>query len=103
MTNEYKNKLIEYVTGLLTIEQEQPTEFDPLEPIGTMDIDYNDGAWNIVTSALSGKSAYINGILEKPSSVILFNRISYTEKSYKQKKTPVDDSLLPDFLNNIPY
>lgn len=45
----------------------------------------------------------INGILEKPSSVLLFNWISYSEKSYKQKKTAVDDSKLPDFINNLPY
>lgn len=45
----------------------------------------------------------INGILDKPSSVIMFNWISYSEKSYKQKKTTIDDSKLPDFINNLPY
>lgn len=45
----------------------------------------------------------INGILEKPSSVLLFNWISYTQKSYRQKEVPVDNSKLPDFLNNIQY
>ncbi len=45
----------------------------------------------------------INGMLEKPSSVLLFNWISYTEKSYKQKNTQIDDSKLPDFINNLPY
>lgn len=85
MTNEYKNKLIEYVTGLLTIEQEQPTEFDPLEPIGTMDLDYNDGAWNIVTSALSGKSACINGILENEFSDIYIIYGGYQETGENSK------------------
>ena len=45
----------------------------------------------------------INGIIEKPSSVLQFNWISYSEKSYKTKNTPVDDSKLPDFINNLPY
>lgn len=45
----------------------------------------------------------INGILEKPSSVLQFNWISYSEKSYKPKNNPVDDSKLPDFINNLPY
>lgn len=45
----------------------------------------------------------INGILEKPSSVILFNWISYSQKSLRQKEVPMDDTKVPDFINSLPY
>ena len=45
----------------------------------------------------------INGIIEKPSSVILFNWISYSKKSYRQKEAPMTDSKVPDFLEALPY
>ena len=45
----------------------------------------------------------INGIVEKPSSVVLFNWISYTQKDYRQKQVQSDDSKIPDFINNLPY
>ena len=45
----------------------------------------------------------INGTLEKPSSVIMFNWISYTQKSLKQKEVPMSNEKLPDFVENIPY
>ncbi len=47
--------------------------------------------------------ALINGILEKPSSVIQFNWISYTKKSLKQKEQPPANTKLPDFLEALPY
>lgn len=45
----------------------------------------------------------INGILEKPSSVILFNWISYTQKSLRQKEIPQGDGKVPDFIEALPY
>lgn len=45
----------------------------------------------------------INGILEKPSSVILFNWISYSQKSYRQKDVPTGDGKVPDFIESLPY
>ena len=47
--------------------------------------------------------AVINGILEKPSSVIRFNWISYSHKSLKQKEVPLTNTKLPDFLESLPY
>ena len=40
----------------------------------------------------------INGNIEKPSSVALFNWISYTQKSLKQKEVPMTDVKLPEFI-----
>ena len=45
----------------------------------------------------------INGIIEKPSSVILFNWISYSEKSYRQKDVPMTDVKVPEFVETLPY
>ena len=45
----------------------------------------------------------INGIIDKPSSVILFNWISYSEKSYKQKEVPLKNTDVPDFIDTLPY
>ena len=45
----------------------------------------------------------INGILEKPSSVILFNWISYSQKSLRQKELPTGDGKVPDFIEALPY
>lgn len=45
----------------------------------------------------------INGILEKPSSVIQFNWISYSQKSLKQKEMPLTNEKLPDFIEALPY
>ena len=47
--------------------------------------------------------AIINGIIDKPSSVALFNWISYTEKSLKQKDVPMDNTPVPDFVEKLPY
>ena len=45
----------------------------------------------------------INGILEKPSSVIQFNWISYSQKSLKQKEVPMTNEKIPDFIDALPY
>ena len=45
----------------------------------------------------------INGMIEKPSSVMLFNWISYSQKSYRQKEVPMGDVKVPDFIENLPY
>ena len=45
----------------------------------------------------------INGTLEKPSSVILFNWISYSQKSVKQNEVPLSNEKLPDFIEALPY
>ena len=45
----------------------------------------------------------INGTLEKPSSVITFNWISYSQKSLKQKEVPSGNEKLPDFIEALPY
>ena len=47
--------------------------------------------------------ALINGIIDKPSSVIMFNWISYTQKSYRQKDIPNSDVKVPDFVEALPY
>lgn len=45
----------------------------------------------------------INGIIDKPSSVILFNWISYSQKSLRQKDVPMVDVKVPEFLDKLPY
>ena len=45
----------------------------------------------------------INGILEKPSSVILFNWISYSQKSLRQPDVPSSNEKVPEFIESLPY
>lgn len=45
----------------------------------------------------------INGIIDKPSSVMTFNWISYTQKSYRQKDVPMTDVKVPEFIETLPY
>lgn len=45
----------------------------------------------------------INGNIEKPSSVILFNWISYTHKSLRQKDINTSKEKVPDFIEALPY
>ena len=45
----------------------------------------------------------INGNIDKSSSVVLFNWISYSEKSLKQKEVPMTNIKVPDFINELPY
>lgn len=46
---------------------------------------------------------YINGILEKPSSVVQFNWISYTQKSLRQPDVVNSSEKVPDFIESLPY
>ena len=45
----------------------------------------------------------INGIIDKPSSVLLFNWISYSQKSLKQKEIPNTNVSVPKFVEELPY
>ena len=45
----------------------------------------------------------INGNIDKPSSVISFNWISYSEKSLKQKEIPTTNTKIPSFVEKLPY
>lgn len=45
----------------------------------------------------------INGVIDKPSSVLLFNWISYSQKSLKQKEVPMNNIKIPDFVEALPY
>lgn len=45
----------------------------------------------------------INGNIDKPSSVILFNWISYTQKIYIQKEVPLNNIEVPKFVEDLPY
>lgn len=45
----------------------------------------------------------INGIMEKPSSVVQFNWISYTQKSLKQHEVPQTNEKVPSFIESLPY
>ena len=44
----------------------------------------------------------INGVVDRPSSVKMFNWISYSQKSFKQKEIPMTETKLPDFVNSLP-
>jgi hypothetical protein len=45
----------------------------------------------------------INGVIDKPASVILFNWISYTKKSLRQKEVPLTPTKVPTFVESLPY
>jgi hypothetical protein len=47
--------------------------------------------------------AIINGNIDKPSSVALFNWISYSQKSLRQKEVPMSNVKLPSFVEDLPY
>ena len=88
MTEDYKKSLIDYVSGLLKIEAERPTDFDPGEIAGTGVEDYTSVRWSTILSAFDGKSISINGILE---SEYYDNYIMYggyqTSRRYFLKRT----------------
>lgn len=44
----------------------------------------------------------INGIIDKPSSVIQFNWVSYSQKSLRQKEVPTTNVKIPSFVDEIP-
>ena len=45
----------------------------------------------------------INGNIDKPSSVLQFNWISYSQKNFKQKEVPLTNVEVPKFVENLPY
>lgn len=45
----------------------------------------------------------INGTLDKPSSVVSFNWVSYSQKDLKQKEVPMTEVKVPEFINSLPY
>lgn len=45
----------------------------------------------------------IRGNIDKPSSVMSFNWISYSQKSLKQKDVPTSNVKVPDFVDALPY
>lgn len=45
----------------------------------------------------------INGPIDKANSVLLFNWISYSQKSLKQKEVPLEKVNIPNFINDLPY
>lgn len=45
----------------------------------------------------------IHGNIDKPSSVLQFNWISYSQKSLKQKEIPLEEVKVPDFVEALPY
>ncbi len=45
----------------------------------------------------------IRGNIDKPSSVMSFNWISYSQKSLKQKDVPTSNVKVPDFVEALPY
>ena len=47
--------------------------------------------------------SYIKGFIDKTSSVISFNWISYSQKSLKQKEVPMTNEKVPSFVENLPY
>ena len=83
------NKLMVMLTGEDTKYNLLPEDFEKLPPLPTK----NTKEFRSV----------INGIVDKPSSVLLFNWISYTQKSYRQKDVPMTDIKVPDFIERLPY
>ena len=83
------NKLMVMLTGEDTKYNLLPEDFEKLPPLPTK----NTKEFRSV----------INGIVDKPSSVLLFNWISYTQKSYRQKDVPMTDIKVPDFIESLPY
>ncbi len=83
------NKLMVMLTGEDSKYNILPEDFDMLPPLP-------------VKNTKEFRSI-INGIIDKPSSVLLFNWISYTEKSYRQKDVPEDNTKVPDFIEKLPY
>ena len=83
------NKLMVMLTGEDTRYNLLPEDFEKLPQLPTR----NTKEFRSI----------INGVVDKPSSVMLFNWISYTQKSYRQKDVPMTDVKVPDFVENLPY
>ena len=83
------NKLMIALTGEDTRYNILPEDFEKLPPLP-------------IKNTKEFRSV-INGIVDKPSSVLMFNWISYTQKSYRQKDVPMTDVKVPEFIEALPY
>lgn len=83
------NKLMIALTGEDTRYNILPEDFEKLPPLP-------------IKNTKEFRSV-INGIIDKPSSVLMFNWISYTQKSYRQKDVPMTDVKVPEFIEALPY
>ncbi len=83
------NKLMVMLTGEDTKYNILPEDFEKLP--------------QLPTSNTKEFRSIINGVIDKPSSVIMFNWISYTQKSLRQKDVPMDDVKVPEFIDKLPY
>lgn len=86
MTQDYKEKLIDYVTGLLQIESPNPTDFDPNERAGTGDSAYSSNKWQSVIDAFNGMNVSINGILDNENYDIYIMYGGYQEEDAGNSK-----------------
>lgn len=85
MLDDYKKRLIEYVTGLLQIEDPRPTDFDPDNEYTSSD-DYNLSKYEDVIVALRGKNACINGILQSDFNEIFVMYGAYQDNNNENSK-----------------
>ena len=85
MTDDYKKRLIEYVTGLLQIESERPTDFEP-DNMWTSSSDYNDANYEDVIVALRGKYSCINGILQSDFNEVFVMYGAYQDNINENSK-----------------
>lgn len=83
------NKLMIMLTGEEEVSYVHPEDFEKLPQL----------------TARNTKEfrSVINGIIDKPSSVILFNWISHSKKSYRQKEYTESNEEIPEFIENLPY
>ena len=85
MTDDYKKRLIEYVTGLLQIEEPRPTDFDPEDNFASSE-DYNLTRYEDIIIALRGKNACINGILQSDFNEIFVMYGAYQDNNNENSK-----------------
>ena len=83
------NKLMVMLTGEETKSYILPEDFDKLPQLSMK----NTKEFRSI----------INGNIDKPSSVLQFNWISYSQKDFKQKEVPLTSTEIPRFVNDLPY
>ena len=83
------NKLMLILTGEETKQNILPEEFNSIPQLPMK----NTKEFKTV----------INGIIDKPSSVISFNWISYSQKSLRQKEVPMTNVKIPEFVDEMQY
>ena len=83
------NKLMVMLTGEETKYNILPEEYENLPQLGGK----NTKEFRSV----------INGVVDKPSSVLQFNWVSYSTKSLKQKEVPMSNVKIPSFVDELPY